>query len=483
MRRCFPTAIRRALDTLPESLDDTYERILLGIDKEKQRYARRLFQCLTVSIRPLRVEELAEILAVQLEEGQDSEYDTEWRPEDAHQAVLSACSSLIAIVNVNGSPVVQFAHFSVKEFLTSDRLRLSAAKKHLSLYHIPLRSAHAVLAQACLLVLLSLDESADKDAVEKRPLAPYAARYWVDHGKFEDVSSSIQDLMERLFDQDKPHFATWVWIYDFDHPWEEPLTMRPTQPKASPIYYAALCGLPSVIDHLAISHRGDFDARGGRYNTALNAASAKGYVDACLALLRHGADINVQPGHGLGPLSWASQGGHRDVAKVLLEHIVDIDILAVGDVTPLYTAAYSGKLEICRLLLEYGADPNFLDEKYESPLHIVSSLGDLEIVMVLHEYGASLHSQDNLGRTPLALASKRGHSKVVRFLLECGSDVASRDRDESTPLHLASNKGYLDIVEDLLVRGADANVVRRDLQTPLHLASSAGYHEIVQLLI
>jgi hypothetical protein len=222
LRRCFPTAIRRALDTLPESLDDTYERILLGIDKEKQKYARRLFQCLTVSIRPLRVEELAEILAIHLEDGQDSEYDTEWCPEDAHQAVLSACSSLITIVNVNGSPVVQFAHFFVKEFLTSERLRLSDGKKHLSLYHIPLRSAHTVLAQACLLVLLSLDESADKGAVERRPLSRYAARHWVDHGKFEDVPSSIQSLMERLFDQDKPHFATCVWIYEFDRLWEIP---------------------------------------------------------------------------------------------------------------------------------------------------------------------------------------------------------------------------------------------------------------------
>ncbi|KAF8256822.1 hypothetical protein EI94DRAFT_1710150 [Lactarius quietus] len=127
LRRCFPTALRRALDSLPESLDETYERILLSIDKEKQKYSHRLFQCLTVSIRPLRVEELAEILAIQLEDGQDSEYDTEWRPEDAQQAVLSACSSLITIVNVNGFPVVQFAHFSVKEFLTSDRLRHSAA--------------------------------------------------------------------------------------------------------------------------------------------------------------------------------------------------------------------------------------------------------------------------------------------------------------------------------------------------------------------
>jgi hypothetical protein len=410
LRRCFPIAIRRALDTLPESLDDTYERILLSIDKEKQRYARRLFQCLTVSIRPLRVEELAEILAVQLEDGQDSEYDTEWRPEDAQQAVLSACSSLINIVNLNGSPVVQFAHFSVKEFLTSDRLRISAAKKHLSLYHIPLRSAHTVLVQACLLVLLSLDESVDKDVVEMRPLALYAARHWVDHGKFEDVSLSIQDLMERLFDQDKPHFVTWVWIYDFDRPWEEPLTMRPTQPKACPIYYAALCGLSSVIDHLAISHHGDVNAKGGRYWTALNVASAKGYVDVCLALLRHDADKNAVGIDGFGPLHWASSGGHNDAVRVLLEHHVDVNMQTDGrPATPLFYAILSGKPDTCRLLLEYGADPNFQRFDVFPLLHSALELGDSEIVRVLLEFGASLHSRDDAGHTPLALASAHGH--------------------------------------------------------------------------
>ena len=483
LRRCFPTAIRRALDTLPESLDETYERILLGIDKEKQKYARRLFQCLTVSIRPLHVEELAEILAVQLEDGQDSEYDTEWRPEDAQQAVLLACSSLITIVNINGSPVVQFAHFSVKEFLTSDRLRRSAAGKHLSRYHISLRSAHTALAQACLLVLLSLDENVDKGAVEKHALAVYAARHWVDHGNFEDVSSSIQDLMERLFDQDKPYFATWVWIYDFNHPWDEPMTMRPTQPMVSPIYYAALCGFPSVIDYLVVNRRGDVDARGGRWVTPLNAASAKGHMDVCLALLRHGADKHFLDDKCYGPLHIASQGGHRDVAKLLLEHHVDVNShLETGTITitPLYVATFSGKLVICRLLLEYGADPNFLVEEYTSPLHLASVLGELEIVKVLHDYGASLQSCDRDGCTPLLAASQHGHPEIVQFLLECGADVASRDDDGTALLfQVALNLGYFDLAHDLLVHGADANEVR----ILLHQASRAGNLEIVQFLV
>jgi hypothetical protein len=122
LRRCFPNAIRRALDELPETLDETYERTLLGIEKEKWEYAHRLFQCLTVAIRPLRVDELAEVLAIRFHDGQLPRYHADWQLEDAQDAVLSACSSLISVVHVDGSPIVQFSHFSVKEFLTSDRL-------------------------------------------------------------------------------------------------------------------------------------------------------------------------------------------------------------------------------------------------------------------------------------------------------------------------------------------------------------------------
>jgi len=48
------------------TLDETYERTLLGIDRENREHAIRLFQCLVFSLRPLLVKELAEVLAVQL---------------------------------------------------------------------------------------------------------------------------------------------------------------------------------------------------------------------------------------------------------------------------------------------------------------------------------------------------------------------------------------------------------------------------------
>ena len=47
------------------------------------------------------------------------------------------------------------------------------------------------------------------------PLAIYAARYWVDLAQFEGVCLSLEVAMEH-FDLAKPHFSTWVWIYDID---------------------------------------------------------------------------------------------------------------------------------------------------------------------------------------------------------------------------------------------------------------------------
>ena len=127
LRNCLPQNVRRVLQELPASLDETYERVLSEILKANPDQAYRLLQCLTVATRPLRVDELAEILALDFDGGQDEipALKRDWRWDDERQGVLATCSSLIVVVKANDyseTRVVQFAHFSVKEFLTSDRL-------------------------------------------------------------------------------------------------------------------------------------------------------------------------------------------------------------------------------------------------------------------------------------------------------------------------------------------------------------------------
>ena len=187
----MPSSIRKALNELPTTLDETYERALDGIPKEKRQHAHRLFQCLVVAIRPLRVEELAEVFAIEFEADTGPSLREGWRPESPEHAVLSACSTLIAVIEDKGSKIVQFSHFSVKEYLTSDRLRTSEMGNTRQ-YYTPLDVAHTILAQACLTVLLKLDEIVDKERVKTFPLAFYAARHWVDHAKYEDVGREFK---------------------------------------------------------------------------------------------------------------------------------------------------------------------------------------------------------------------------------------------------------------------------------------------------
>ena len=140
--------------------------------------AHRLLQCLCVAARPLRVDELAEILALDFDgpEGATPKINEHWRWEDPEQAVLFLCSSLIVVVDTGHSRVIHFSHSSVKEFLTSDRLATDFGV--ISRLHIALEAAHTTLTQACLATLLRLDGSSSNDQVERNfPLAKYASQH------------------------------------------------------------------------------------------------------------------------------------------------------------------------------------------------------------------------------------------------------------------------------------------------------------------
>ena len=69
LRHCFPANLRRTLKELPRSLDETYNRILNEISNANHEHAYRLLQFLMVARSPLRVEELADVLAVDLNAG------------------------------------------------------------------------------------------------------------------------------------------------------------------------------------------------------------------------------------------------------------------------------------------------------------------------------------------------------------------------------------------------------------------------------
>ena len=384
LRRCMPSSIRKALDELPVTLDDTYGRILQSIPKQKWQHAHRLFQCMVAARRPLRVEELAEIFAIGFGPGGAPILVEGWRPENPEKAVFSACSTLITIIDDEESKIVQFSHFSVKEYLTSDRLETSDVGSIRSFY-ICLEPAHTTLARACLAVLLQLEENMDKERLVAFPLTSYAAQNWVDHAKFEGVESQVQDSLEQLFNPMKRHFLTWIHIHNVDtflsnrQYWDRPSTV---------LYYAALCGFGGLARRLIITHALDVNAKFAVDWTPLFAASRWGHVDVARALLDYGADINARDIHGQTPLYWPSGEGYLEVVQLLLEHGATLNVQTKDSNTPLHSASREGRLEVVRLLLDHGADVHVRNKDGLTPFLLATRKKRNDIVQLLLDHGA-----------------------------------------------------------------------------------------------
>ncbi len=418
LRVCFPSSVRRILGELPESLDQTYERILREIRKPNHEHAHRLLQSLVAAVRPLRVKELAEVLAVDFSTGGIPRLKVDWRWEDQEEAVMSACSSLVIIVEEGDSRIVQFSHFSVKEFLMAERL--AKPIRDVSHYHIQFETAHTILAQACLSVLLRLDSRVDRDNIEDFPLARYAAQYWVNHAQVESVSSRIGDGMKCLFDRDRPHFATWLWIHNEDSQGRSMSTKRPGAPAAGPLYYASMLGLRDLAEHLITKRPKDVNAKGGGKATTLHVAVSAGHLSILTLLLDYGADVDGQDGLGQ---------------------------------TPLHRASFNGKLEAGQCLLDRNADINAQDNDHWTPLFHAAFQGHLEFTRMLIERGAAIDIRDNLGTTPLHRAVQTDNSRVVRLLLKHGADVNARSKSGKTPSELA---WLPEIIELLSEHGAES---------------------------
>ena len=428
--------------------------MLKSINRAARPHAHRLLQCLTVAARPLRLEERAEVLAFDFNEapGGIPTVNPDWRREDQEYAVLSTCSSLITVVHDGDSRVVQFSHFSVKEFLTSERLAVAAGD--ISFHHIPPAPAHTILAQACLCVLLRPDNASWETFVQRFPLAEYASQHWVDHALFENVSSRVKDGIEHLFDNDQPYFSRWVRNCSMEdtYSWQDA-----SLHEAAPVYYAAFCGLPDVIGKLIMEHPEHVIASCGPLGTALHAASRMNRLTVVQSLLRHGADVNAPGLWGRTPLLFASDWGYLEIARWLIEHGADVDAKASNSHhTSLHLAASGGHFEIVRMLFEHDADINARNVSGCTPLHLASSRGHLDIVRFLLDHGADPKAGRNDQWTSLHGASFSGHLVVARLLLEHGAEVCAEDERGRTSYQMALSEGHDEVIQLLLAHGAES---------------------------
>jgi ankyrin repeat protein len=477
LRHCLSPRIRQALDELPETLDETYERTLLDIAKDNWAYAHRLFQCIVVARRPLRVAELAEFLAFKSGEGGWLTFEEEWRPEDPRDMVLSTCSSLITVVNVDDSAVIQFSHFSVKEYLTSTRIAEGAVSR----YWIALEAANLFVTQACLSFLIQLDKQVTKEDILDSPLALYAGQYWTDHAEVGNVSSQAEDMIKKLFDPQSHHFGNWVWIYNTIEG-RSPVSNAEPRPEWAPLHTAAEHNFYRVAEWLITTCAQDVNVS-YRARTPLDVACWNGKLRVAEVLLAHHADANASDNNNWAPLHVASWQGHPAMARLLLEHGADVNLTTNLNKTPLLLLSEnSGNLELAQILLEHGADPNAWSTKtmddggeYEgwvgngngngngngSPLYVALKKGHTGLAQLLLKHGADPNARDFCGQTLLHVSPEIGDRRVAQELLKLNVDINSRDNQGRTPLQVALEEDSEAVVQLLLEHGAER-------MSPLH---------------
>ena len=484
LSRCLPADLERALNELPATLDGTYERTLREVEDANWEDARRLLQCVAVASRPLRVEELADILAFDFSTGPIPKFRMDRRLEDPVEAVLSTCSTLLSLVNVENSRLIQYGHRSVKEFLTSTRFsrKCDTISRR---YHISMLPAHTVLAQACLGILLHLPKSITDDSLIQYPLVGYASEQWFEHARLEGVSHLVIEGMKQLFDWTKPHFAIWLWICNPTSPLEERRrTLRakqPFTPHGTPLHYATFCGLRDVVEALANPRDVNSPTFDNRL-TPLHLASREGHLDIARFLIEHGANVTAHQ-RELTPLHHASQRGHLDLARLLVEHGAYATAPDLLGLTPLHHASQWGHLDLVHFLVEHGANAATPDLLGSTPIDLAFLNGHLNLAQFLVEHCANTAAQDQHGSTPLHRASKRGHLDLVRFIVKHGANPADQDGDGSTPIHLAFFNGHLDLAQFLVEHCANTAAQDQHGSTPLHQASKRGYLDLARFIV
>ena len=345
LRKCLNVKdLKRELESLPPTLEDTYDQILLRIDDRHRTRAFKILQWLAFAGRPVTIEEAAEVLAVDL--GGEGCYNPELKLLDPRD-VLLLCSSLVTrtATSMDEDPeflpayydddikydtpkeiaeVIRLAHLSVKDYLVSDRIRTSRASQ----FAMDANVSHISMAQTCI-VYLSHSAFAGGyckwDVLQSRlsqwPLYQYAAHFWPFHVNESPAAldDGIWSLLQRFFETKNRarggNYAAWVVALT-------PNIALDSLQKTQPLYYAASFGITSLVQKLITSDpRLNVDAPGGRFESSpLQVAGYRHHPVTVKLLLESKANPMSCNRQGESCLLWATLRYDPEVQTLLRDH-------------------------------------------------------------------------------------------------------------------------------------------------------------------
>lgn len=306
-------ALDKALESLPETLHKTYNRILQNIDAQNREIACHALIWLAFSKRPLGIEEVAN--AAVLDPEANTAFDPDKRLFDPNSIHEILGSLVTRSLEDGSSEVIRLAHFSVLEYLVSKEIKSSEASKFGIIDIVP----DLFIAESCLQYLFYYDESdlktISKKDLETFPLLKYACRYWYIHTR--EIPSEIQkptDSILRLLLSDTA-LVSWLRVHAPDG--GKNFLFKDLIDIATPLYYASAVGLETVVP-LLLEKGADVNAKTEDGKTALQIAAKNGHATVARILLDRGAEVDSEDSRRRTPLYWAATGNYIAVIKLLL---------------------------------------------------------------------------------------------------------------------------------------------------------------------
>lgn len=381
----------KVLKSLPKTLDNTYERILMSIDTEHIQIAHIALRWISHAHKPVTIEELAEAVIIDLT-ACPSVNPRNRIPEPSW--LMEILTGLVTIsrrerdwtrdnwmvYTPNYIHCVEIAHYSVTEYLNSSRILNTPAY----MFYISNENAAEDIVQKCLCYITCYSVSNRKKEshqdLKEFPLLQYASHFW--HKQLlaneDTITCQTKDL---VFDflASKTSLSSWLLVYHPDAPYNLPFsTDRNNILIGTPLYYAIELEIRSLVSYLVGI---------GAKVCAVGEGSCNAAATATL------------------------NSDARGVCGFALE-----------------SAVWAGNRGILQLLLEARANVNAQDGDYGAALHTASSLGNLEFVALLIKDGANANADTEKYGTPLEAAFECGlgdaedHMDVIELLLAAGAD-------------------------------------------------------------
>lgn len=521
----------RALDTLPPTLNATYERILQRVNtsnKQVRQLVQRSLRWLVCTKIPIKGRALCEATSVY---PGNTNLDRSAVPEE--DDILRWCSSLVR-KSVSGD-WLELAHFTVKEYLI---MNIDTSNPAYDLYHFDPESDDAELAETCLTYLsfrdFAIGETICQDTLYQRWKAfafrEHAVKFWMKYAREHLKKPNISALTRQLLHPSKPFiFISWAQdflmaVFDFTNP---DLT------KVSPLHFAAALALPEIciwllengcnvdqrsavgtplecalagkaalsgVENCAIPIETLPAELGGQRRSTVNImidngadvqygylrsspisiAIAMSDMVSCIDLLHKGAIIDEEASNWLFGLNkWdLSRGILENIDKNKIRHEDYATLLKAALMSKGFTANISRGGPTHELLDQETADLLYL-EAFET----AAAYGQFSVVQqLLHDYKLDINAVSVHNTLPaLHKAVSNDHVEVVEYLIAHGADYSLTDFEGRTPLHYAVQGGSR-CLPLLLDRKVDLDLGDLLGLTAWHLAASIhNLHAIKKL--